>query len=125
MATAVATTIPYIFPSSDIGYPGTGSAFLAERDHVPTTVNDARGRESSFSLDRQGFEFHGHTASEKEFPDDKERIKASYYPEIVSLIKEKYVSPFGTYLPAVGCVEADVLSPTTGPAPHASSRSTT
>lgn len=89
MATAVATTINYSFPNAPIGVPGTASAFLTPRDTVPVTVNDARGRESSFSLDRHGFEFHGHTASEKEFPDDKERIKASYYPEIIALMKEK------------------------------------
>ena len=91
MATAVATTINYSFPDEPIGIPGTASAFLIEKDKVPVTVNDARGRESSFSLNRNGFEFHTHTATEKEFPDDKERIEASYYPEIVALMKEKYV----------------------------------
>lgn len=92
MATAVATTINYSIPGEDIGLPGTGSAFLTKKDPVPITVNDARGRESSFSLDRHGFEFHAHTCSEKEFPDDKEHIKATHYPEIVALLKEKSVS---------------------------------
>jgi hypothetical protein len=59
-----------------------------ERDAVPTTVNDARGREDAFSLDQNGFEFHNFK-SQSGFSDNKEEFKANHYPEVVSFLKEK------------------------------------
>ncbi len=38
------------------------------------------------------FQFHRHTATEKEFADD-DQIKASYYPETEQLLKDVYVYP--------------------------------
>jgi hypothetical protein len=53
----------------------------------PVTVRDVRGREKDFTLDRNGFQLHRHTASEKDFIDD-EKIKAGYYAETEQLLKD-------------------------------------
>jgi hypothetical protein len=55
------------------------------------TVRDVRGRESEFSLDKNGFEFYRNTAKEKDFLDD-EKIKRGYYAEVEQLLKDAYVS---------------------------------
>lgn len=88
MVTAVETTFNYSFPAQEAQYPGTAGHHLRERDVVHTTVSDARGKEASFSLDRNGFEFHTFV-SEKEFSDDKEQFKAAHYPQIVVFLKKK------------------------------------
>ncbi|KAK8113551.1 7alpha-cephem-methoxylase P8 chain related protein [Apiospora sp. TS-2023a] len=49
-------------------------------------VTDVTGRESSFTLDKDGFQFVKNTAQEKDFLDD-EHIKAVYYPEVEVLLK--------------------------------------
>ncbi len=54
---------------------------------VPVTVNDVTGRESQYTLDGNGFQFHRHTAAEKEFLDDAQ-IKAGYYRETEQLLKD-------------------------------------
>jgi hypothetical protein len=50
-------------------------------------VHDARGNEDKFTLDINGFQFHKHTAQEKEFLDDDE-IKDGYYKETEQLLKD-------------------------------------
>jgi len=50
-------------------------------------VRDMRDREMDFSLDKNGFQIHQNTASEKEFLDD-ERIKDAYYAEVEQLLKD-------------------------------------
>jgi hypothetical protein len=64
-----------------------------ERPVAPhtVTVRDVRGRESEFSLDKNGFEFYRNTAKEKDFLDD-EKIKRGYYAEVEQLLKDAYVS---------------------------------
>ncbi|KAK8064987.1 methyltransferase-like protein [Apiospora hydei] len=49
-------------------------------------ITDVTGRESSFTLDGNGFQFVKNIAEEKDFVDD-ERIKAVYYPEVETLLK--------------------------------------
>jgi hypothetical protein len=51
------------------------------------TVHDVTGRENDYTLDKSGFQFHRHTAAEKDFLDE-EQVKAVYYPEIDQLLKE-------------------------------------
>lgn len=53
----------------------------------PATVHDVRGRESEYTLDKDGFKFVRHTAAEKDFLDD-EAIKAGYYAETEQLLKD-------------------------------------
>lgn len=49
-------------------------------------VNNLRGHEQNFYLDRNGFQFLNAPCAEKTFDDD-DRIKQSYYPEVIELIK--------------------------------------
>jgi hypothetical protein len=51
------------------------------------TIHDVTGQESEYTLDKNGFQFHRHTASEKEFLDDEE-IKKGYYAETEQLLKD-------------------------------------
>lgn len=57
-------------------------------DPHPVVVHDARGRESEFSLDKNGFQFVKHDSQEKEFTDE-ERIKEVYYKEVEELLKKE------------------------------------
>ncbi|KAI1172868.1 hypothetical protein F4777DRAFT_486916 [Nemania sp. FL0916] len=50
-------------------------------------ITNIAGRESEFSLDKQGFQIHHHVAQEKDFLDDA-HIKAVYYPETEQLLKD-------------------------------------
>jgi hypothetical protein len=88
MAAAVETSLNYSFPGGDYGTPGTAGVYLKKRDQVPVIVNDARGNESSFSLDQNGFEFHTFQAG-IDFPENKDEFKATVYPGVISFMKEK------------------------------------
>ena len=57
-------------------------------DPKPVVVRDARGRESEFSLDQNGFQFAKHVSQEKDFVDD-EKIKAQYYKEVEEILKKE------------------------------------
>ncbi|KAL7621070.1 hypothetical protein AAE478_008382 [Parahypoxylon ruwenzoriense] len=50
-------------------------------------ITDVTGREAEFTLDGNGFQYHRHTAEEKDFIDD-DHIKAVYYPETEKLLKD-------------------------------------
>ncbi|PCH39975.1 hypothetical protein WOLCODRAFT_98070 [Wolfiporia cocos MD-104 SS10] len=56
-------------------------------DPQPAVINDARGRESDFSIDTSGFQFVKHVSAEKEF-DDEERIQDVYYKEVEQLLRD-------------------------------------
>ncbi|POS71206.1 hypothetical protein DHEL01_v210401 [Diaporthe helianthi] len=51
------------------------------------TVRDVDGHQDDYSLDGNGFQFHQHTANEKDFLDD-EQIKQGYYKETEQLLKD-------------------------------------
>jgi len=53
----------------------------------PVRITDVTGQESSFTLDRNGFQFVKNTAEEKDFVDD-DHIKSVYYPEVEALLKD-------------------------------------
>ena len=87
------TTFNYWLPASQGGigheyYPGTSSVYTASYDAASARVTDARGREKDFSLDRNGFEFHQYSSTEKDFIDDA-RVKDVVYKEIDELLKDK------------------------------------
>ncbi|KAI0440734.1 hypothetical protein F4803DRAFT_526353 [Xylaria telfairii] len=58
-----------------------------EKYHQDVTIEDVRGRESEFTLDRDAFQIIQDVAESKEaaFTDD-ESIKANYYPEVEKLL---------------------------------------
>lgn len=53
----------------------------------PAKIHDVRGRESEYTLDKDGFEFVRRPAAEKEFLDE-DAIKAGYYDETEQLLKD-------------------------------------
>ncbi|KAL4243313.1 asaB hydroxylase/desaturase family protein [Abortiporus biennis] len=57
-------------------------------DPHPVTVNDARGRESDFNLDKNGFQFVKNESELKEFDND-EKIEKVYYKEVEELLKKE------------------------------------
>ncbi|KAI0755230.1 hypothetical protein C8Q80DRAFT_1143791 [Daedaleopsis nitida] len=50
------------------------------------TVNDARGREREFTLDKNGFQFVQWPSVEKDFDDDA-RVQKEYYAEVEEILK--------------------------------------
>ena len=54
----------------------------------PVVVQDVRGREHEFALDKGGFQFVKHVSQEKEFDDDK-RIEDVYYKETEELLRRE------------------------------------
>lgn len=53
------------------------------------TIKDIAGEESKYTLDKNGFQVHGHVSTERDFLDN-DQIKASYYPETEQLLKDVY-----------------------------------
>lgn len=73
---------------SIIGKPETYERPFEPLDVV---VQDIRGREDQFSLDKNGFQIFRHESQEKVFTDD-DHIKSVYYPETEQLLKDAYVT---------------------------------
>ncbi|KAL6245345.1 hypothetical protein RBB50_007343 [Rhinocladiella similis] len=71
-------------PPSYVGKPET-----YERPYEPldVTINDIRGEEGEYTLDKNGFQIFRRESVEKDFVDD-EQIKAQYYPETEQLLKD-------------------------------------
>lgn len=69
---------------SIIGKPETYERPFEPLDVV---VQDIRGREDQFSLDKNGFQIFRHESQEKVFTDD-DHIKSVYYPETEQLLKD-------------------------------------
>lgn len=96
--------------------PGTKRTNVTFETH-PVVVHDARGREDELTLDKTGFQFLVSPSTEKAFDND-ERIKAQYYPEVETLLKEvtgaKRVFIFNHIVryttPLVLCDEPELIS---------------
>ncbi|KZT05591.1 uncharacterized protein LAESUDRAFT_681098 [Laetiporus sulphureus 93-53] len=92
----VPTTLNYYVPAGDDEPPFTYVEKAPEGrpqtntglEPHPVVVQDARGRESEFSIDTTGFHFVKHVSAEKDF-DDEERIKTVYYKEVEELLKRE------------------------------------
>ena len=76
-------------------------------DTHPVVVHDARGRESEFNIDKNGFQFVKYPSVEKEFDNDA-RIEDVYYKEVEELLKKevgaKRVFIFDHTIRYVACV---------------------
>jgi len=68
-------------------YVGKPETYERPTHPLDVTVNDIRGEENNYSLDKNGFQIHHHSSVEKDFVDDAQ-IKAQYYPEIEQLLKD-------------------------------------
>ena len=71
---------------------GTGEYYLHPWDPVSTTIHDARGSESQFSLDKSGFQFLKHAFSATNWKDD-DCVRSVAYPEAIDLLKDTYFYP--------------------------------
>lgn len=71
-------------------YVGKPETYERPTEQLEVRVNDIRGNEKSYTLDRNGFQIYEHESKEKAFLDD-EQIKAVYYPETEQLLKDAYV----------------------------------
>ena len=65
-----------------------GSVAFYKRKFTPTTVriNDIRGTEAGYSLDKQGFQLVRHESKQRDYS-DVVRIRDFYFPETEDLVK--------------------------------------
>ena len=92
----VSTTLNYYKDPGDGSEPAptyVGKPETYERPFEPldVVVEDIRGREDQFTLDKRGFQIYRHESKEKDFIDDNQ-IKSVYYPETEQLLKDAYVT---------------------------------
>lgn len=69
-----------------MAFPGTVGSFRVKFDTAEVHIQDLRGREVDFNLDKQGFQLLRHTSVEKDFKDEH-KIKSVIYPETEALLK--------------------------------------
>lgn len=68
-------------------YIGRPETYERPSETVEVVVNDIRGKEQDYTLDKNGFQIYKHASVEKDFVDDED-LKAVYYPEIEQLLKD-------------------------------------
>lgn len=97
MANLVDATLSYAIPPSDGSKPYS-YAYITDPDtkerkrnyttqEYQVTVENVRGKEDQYSLDKSGFTFVKAESGLKDFTDD-EKIAQEYYPESIELIKK-------------------------------------
>ena len=59
-------------------------------DAQEVVINDVRGKEGLYNLDKNGFKFVHLSSGVGDFADD-EVVKSTFYPEIEELIIKKFV----------------------------------
>ncbi|KAK3690984.1 hypothetical protein LTR37_018886 [Vermiconidia calcicola] len=86
---AVETIINYFHMDNDrVFYPGTAGYQRRKFDTKPMMINDLRGREEDFTLDRNGFRvLKGHW-SEEDVIDEPEHINNVVFPETIDAVKQ-------------------------------------
>ena len=72
-------------------YVGKPETYERPFEPLDVVVEDIRGREDQFTLDKNGFQVYRHESKEKDFIDD-DQIKSVYYPETEQLLKDAYVT---------------------------------
>ena len=81
----------YLDPPVDGGenhvFIGTASSYRHKMDTHIVPINDMRGSEQSFTLDKQGFQFHKHQSVEKAF-NDLNAVKTVVYTETAELLRK-------------------------------------
>lgn len=81
----------YYRPPRDGGPTPDVEDLLASNEHQDVRnvrIDDIRGQEETFTLDRSGFCILKNTSEVKDF-DDHDRIHEVYYPEITTLLKNE------------------------------------
>ncbi|OJA12443.1 hypothetical protein AZE42_08206 [Rhizopogon vesiculosus] len=92
----VSTELAYFSPPLDGSRPFTSVNADAKTGQRATNwvtevhtveIEDVRGKESNYTLDTAGFQYHTRPSKHATFVDDEE-IRSEYYPESIELIKE-------------------------------------
>lgn len=68
-------------------YVGRPETYERPSDAQPARITDITGKESEFTLDKNGFQIYPHRSTEKDFLDDAQ-IKSQYYAETEQLLKD-------------------------------------
>jgi hypothetical protein len=90
---AVETVINYFDLSNDrVFYPGTAGYQRRKFDVKPTIINDLRGREDEFTLEKNGFQVLKEVWSREDVEDVPEHIKGVVFPETIAAVKRAYVA---------------------------------
>ena len=89
---AVETAINYFDLSNDrVFYPGTAGYQRRKFDVKSTTINDLRGREDEFTLEKNGFQVLKGFWSREDVEDVPEHIKGVVFPETIAAVKQAWV----------------------------------
>ena len=86
---AVETNINYFHLDNDrVFYPGTAGYQRRKFNVKPMMINDLRGQEKKFTLDKNGFTvLQGHW-SEEDVEDTDDHIKNVVFPETIAAVKQ-------------------------------------
>lgn len=71
-------------------YPGTAGYQRRKFDTKTATINDLRGREDEFTLEKNGFVVLKANWSEEDVEDTPEHIKNVVFPETIEKVKQAY-----------------------------------
>lgn len=87
--TAVQTIVNYFHPDEDrVFYPGTAGYQRRKFNTLPISINDLRGQEQDFTLDKNGFQVLKASWSEEDVEDEPEHIKNVVFPETIDRVKK-------------------------------------
>lgn len=90
---AVETVINYFHPDEErVFYPGTAGYQRRKFNTRQVTINDLRGREEDFTLDKNGFQVLRAGWSEHDVVDEPDHVKLVVFPETILQVKQAYVS---------------------------------
>jgi len=95
-------------------YVGKPETYERPYESLDVVVEDIRGREDQFTLDKNGFQIYRHESEEKDFTDD-DQIKSVYYPETEQLLKDAYVTV--TLPVSLSLSKKNLLNPLLNPVP--------
>lgn len=88
----VETIINYFDLNNErVFYPGTAGYQRRKFDTKPIVINDLRGHEDEFTLDKNGFTMLKGVWSEEDVDDVPEHIKNVVFPETIEAVKKAYV----------------------------------
>ena len=89
---AVETPINYFHLDNErVFYPGTAGYQRRKFDTKPMVINDLRGHEDDFTLEKNGFTVMKANWSEVDIKDEPEHIKNVVFPEVIDRVKKEYV----------------------------------
>ena len=92
MAAAVETSINYFDLSNErVFYPGTAGYQRRKFDVKPMMINDLRGREDNFTLDKNGFTVLKGVWQDEDVRDEPDYINSVVFPETIEAVKKAYV----------------------------------